>query len=152
MVLEKLKLSKRRLERVWSRSHSSDDLKNFRSATNLYHAAIIKADNSSLISHWTNFLTLNPSKTEFLVIGLPQQLYMRNTPTIHLHNNVTLALFDSARNLVVIIDKNISFAQPQHISSICKSCFLNIRDLRHIRNNKDRTTAPAIATSFSLLN
>jgi hypothetical protein len=70
----------RRLERVWSRSHSSDDLKNFRSATNLYHTAIIKADNSSLISHWTNFLILNPSKTEFLVIGLPQQLYKRNIP------------------------------------------------------------------------
>ena len=48
-----MKLSKRYLECVWSRSHSSEDLKNLRTATNLYHASIIKAKrayNCSLIS------------------------------------------------------------------------------------------------------
>ena len=52
-ALNKLKLAKRHLERIWSRSHSSEDLKNLRSATNHYHAAIIKAKrtyNSTLIS------------------------------------------------------------------------------------------------------
>jgi sugar-specific transcriptional regulator TrmB len=64
-LLRKLKLAKRHLERIWSRSHSSDDMKNLRSATNHYHAAIIKAKstyNSCLISSsisnshqlWTN--------------------------------------------------------------------------------------------------
>jgi len=38
-----LKLAKRHLERIWSRTHSFEDLKNLRSATNHYHAAIIKA-------------------------------------------------------------------------------------------------------------
>jgi len=40
-------------ERIWSRTHSFEDLKNLHSATNHYHAAIIKAkwtNNSSLIS------------------------------------------------------------------------------------------------------
>jgi len=36
----------------------------------------------------------------------------------------------------------------QHISSISKSCFLNIRDLRRIRNTIDQTTACTIATSL----
>ena len=52
-ALNKIKLAKRHLERVWSRSHSAEDLKTLRSTTNLYHSAIIKAKrdyNSTLIS------------------------------------------------------------------------------------------------------
>jgi len=96
----------------------------------------------------SNFLSLNPSKTEFLIFGLPQQLSKLNNPTIHLTNNVILLPVDSARNLGVIFDKNLLFAQ--HISSISKSCFLNIRDLRRIRNRPiiDQTTACTIATSL----
>ena len=52
------------------------------------------------VSNWmsSNFLSLNPSKTEFLLIGLPQQLKKLITPTIHLPDGVTLSLVDSARN------------------------------------------------------
>jgi len=45
-----------------------------------------------------------------------------------------------------LIKKNMSFVQ--HISSISKSCFLNIRDLRRIRNTIDQTTTCTIATSL----
>ena len=102
----------------------------------------------SNVSNWmsANFLTLNPSKTEFLIIGLPQQLSKLSSPTIRLPNNVILSPVDSARNLGVILDKNLSYAQ--HISSVSKSCFLNIRDLRRIRNTLDHTTASTIATSL----
>jgi hypothetical protein len=79
-------------------------------------------------------------------IGLPQQLSKLNSPTIHLPNNVTLSPVDSARNLGVILDKNLSYAQ--HISSVSRSCFLNIRDLRRIRNTIDHATACTIATSL----
>ena len=102
----------------------------------------------SSISNWmsANFLSLNPSKTEFLIIGLPQQLSKLNSPKIHLPNNVTLSPVDCARNLGVIFDKNLTFAQ--HISSVSKSCFFNIRDLRRIRNTIDHSTACTIATSL----
>jgi len=64
-ALKKLKLAKRHLERIWSRTHSFEDLKNLRSATNNYHICHHKAKrtyNSSLISpsstdphqHWKN--------------------------------------------------------------------------------------------------
>jgi len=38
------------------------------------------------VSNWmsSNFLSLNPSKTEFLIFALPQQLSKLNNPTIHL--------------------------------------------------------------------
>jgi len=94
----------------------------------------------------SNFLSLNPSKTECLIFALPQQLSKLNNRTIHLPNNIILSPVDSDRNLGVIFDKNLSFAQ--HISSICKSCFLNIRDLRRIRNTIDQTTPCTIATSL----
>ena len=93
-----------------------------------------------------NFLSLNPSKTEFLIIGLPQQLSKLRSPTIHLPNDVTLTPVDSARNLGVLFDNNLSFSQ--HISAISKSCFHDIRDLRRIRNTIDLTSACTIATSL----
>ena len=95
-----------------------------------------------------NFLSLNPSKTEFLLIGLPQQLKKINNPKIHLGlpNGVVLSPVTSARNLGVIFDSNITFSQ--HISSVSKSCFYHIRDLRRIRNTIDRSTACTIATSL----
>ena len=102
----------------------------------------------SSVSNWmsSNFLSLNPSKTEFLIIGLPQQLSKLGSHIIHLPNNVTLSPVDSARNLGVIFDKNLTFSQ--HISAISKSSFQSIRDLRRIRNIIDHTTACTIATSL----
>ena len=58
----------------------------------------------------------------------------------------SLTPVDSARNLSVIFDNNLTFSQ--HISAISKSCFRDIRDLRHIRNTIDLTTACTIATSL----
>jgi exonuclease III len=102
----------------------------------------------SKVSDWmsSNFLSLNPSKTEFLLIGLPQQLKKLDCPTLHLPDGVTLLPVNSARNLGVIFDSNLTFSQ--HISSVSKSCFHHIRDLRRIRNTIDHSTASTIASSL----
>jgi len=99
------------------------------------------------VCNWmsSNFLSLNPSKTEFLIIGLPQQLSTLNNHSIHLPNNVILSLVNSARNLGVIFDKKYAIAQ--HTSAVSKSCFHNRRDLRRIRIIIDINTACTIATS-----
>jgi len=47
-ALRNLKLVKHHLERIWSRTHSFEDLTNLRFATNHYHAAIIKAKRTNL--------------------------------------------------------------------------------------------------------
>jgi len=59
------------------------------------------------VSNWmsSNFLSLNPSKTEFLIFGL-SQLSKLNNPNIHLPNNVILSTVDSAGNLSVIFNEN----------------------------------------------
>ena len=94
----------------------------------------------------SNFLSLNPSKTEFLVIGLPKQLEKLDQPTIHSPNNVIFSPVDSARNLGVIFDSNLTLSD--NISAVFKSCLYHIRDLRRICNTIDRTTACTIGTSL----
>jgi len=86
-ALNKLKQAKRHLERVWSRSHSTEDLKSFHSATNHYHAAIIKAKrnyNSSLISS---------SRTN------PRQLWKTVNKLLHRTSAPTLPSSNSLSNL-----------------------------------------------------
>jgi len=97
------------------------------------------------VSNWmsSNFFSLNPSKTEFLIFSLPQQLSKLNNPTIHQSNNVIPSSVDSARYLGVIFAKN-----SQHISAVSKSCFHNICDPRRTRNTINQTTACTIATAF----
>jgi hypothetical protein len=87
----------------------------------------------SLVQNWmsSNFLSLNPSKTEFLIIGLRQQLAKLSHPTISLPNSVTLCPVKSARNFGVIFYSSLSFSE--HISAISKSCFSHIQDLTWIR-------------------
>ena len=102
----------------------------------------------SNISSWmaSNLLSLNPAKTEFLLIGLPAQLSKIHNPTLTISSNTTIQPVSSARNLGIIFDSNLSFSD--HISYISKSCFSHIRDLRRIRNTSDHKTTCTIAPSL----
>jgi len=77
------------------------------------------------ISCWmtANLLTLSPSKTEFLLIGLKKQL-----DKIH---NSSLNTTDSARNrgFGFIFDEHLTFSDQ--ISAISKACYYHIRQLHH---------------------
>ena len=81
------------------------------------------------VSNWmsSNLLSLNQGKTEFLLIGLPVQLSKVSDPTLLMPSQVTISPANSARNLGVVFDSELSMTQ--HISSVSKSCFLSIRDL-----------------------
>jgi len=87
---------------------------------------------STLVYHNNSLKSINP---KFIYL---------NNPTIDLPNDVMVSPVDSARNLGVIFDEYLSFAQ--HISAFSKLCFHNIRDLRRIRNIIDQTTACTDAT------
>ena len=79
-----------------------------------------------------NLLTLNSSKTEFLLIGLPQQLAKINTSS--------LITTHSARNLGLIFDEHLTFSDQ--ISALSKSFYYHIRELRCIRPYLDFKPAP----------
>ena len=72
-------------------------------------------------------LKLNPSKTEFLLIGSKSQRekLINLFPLAVLDNEMNPA--DSARNLGVFFASGLNFRQ--HISQVSSSCFYHIRDL-----------------------
>ena len=72
---------------------------------------------------WLPIFTLNPSKTEFLLIGLTKQL-------AKIHNSSRNTTY-SACNLGFIFDEHLTFSYQ--ISSVSKSCYYHIRQLRCIR-------------------
>ena len=100
------------------------------------------------VSAWmnANLLSLNPSKTEFLIIGLPKQLSKLNNPTFNIGSNTALQPAPHARNLGFIIDANLSL--DQQIAALSRSCSFHLRDLRRIRSSLDYSTARTIATSL----
>jgi len=88
-----------------------------------------------------NLLTFYSSKTEFLLIGLQQQL-----TKIH---NCSLNTTDSARNLGFIFDSYLTFSDQ--ISSLSKSCYYHIRALRCIRSYLDFKTVKTGLPSRTIL-
>ena len=95
-------------------------------------------------------LCLNPSKTEFILIGLRDQLKKILDPSISLNLDSALTHTFTPNspvpNIGVIFDQNLSFSN--HITQLPRSCFMHIRDLRIIRPMLDLKTASTIATSI----
>ena len=86
------------------------------------------------ILSWMNLnkLLLNPSKTEFLLIGTKQQrLKFSDLTNLSLSNDI-IPVSSSARNLGFIFDSDMSFSDQ--INSVSKSCHFHIRDIRRIRH------------------
>jgi hypothetical protein len=100
------------------------------------------------VSSWmsSNLLSLNPHKTEFLIIGTPQQLSKLNNPALIFDSSTTITPVTSARNLGILFDNHLSF--NDQITALSKSCFYHIRDLRRIRNTLDLATARTVGTSL----
>src|SRR6218665_3113667 len=86
------------------------------------------------ISSWmtSNLLCLNPSKTEFILIGFRDQL--KKIPNLSISFNLdsasthTFTPTSPVRNVGVIFYQNLSFSD--HITQLSRSCFMHIRDLR----------------------
>jgi len=120
----------------------ADDTQLFLSLYSSYFDSSITHLQNALqaISPWmsANLLTLNISKTEFLLTGLKQQLAKISS--------CSLDTVHSARNLGFILDEHLSFSDQ--ISALSKSCYSHIRQLRCIRPYIDLKKASTIATSI----
>ena len=93
----------------------------------------------------SNRLSVNPSKTEFLIIGNPQQRSKIQSSSIVFCGNV-ISPSASARNLGVTFDSSLPLTK--HISSICKSAYYQIRQLCQIRSSLDFSSAFILANSL----
>ena len=94
----------------------------------------------------SNKLLLNPSKTEFLLVGTKQQrLKFSQLTTLSLGNDI-IPVSSSARNLGFIFDSDMSFTDQ--INSLSKSCHFHIRDIRRIRHLLPLSAATTLANSL----
>ena len=93
-----------------------------------------------------NMLKLNPSKTEFMIIGNStlRKKIAHNFPVELLNQN--FAEINSIRNLGVTFDPAFSF--KKHVPNICRSAFYHIQDLRRIRINFNKSTAISLANAL----
>ena len=92
-----------------------------------------------------NRLSVNPSKTEFLIFGNPQQRNKIQSSSIVFCGNV-ISPSASARHLGVTFDSSLSLTK--HISSICKPAYYQIRQLCQIRSSLDISSAIILANSL----
>ena len=96
-------------------------------------------------STWSK-LKLNPSKTEFLLIGtkLKREQILNIFPCLILVEDTNPSA--SVKNLGVVFDSSLNFRK--HISQTCKACFYYIRDLRRIRKSLSLDLAKQIAVAL----
>ena len=78
-----------------------------------------------------NKLKLNPDKTEFIVFGskIQHKKINKSFPVSILGNFISPV--GAVRNLGVWFDSDFSFSR--YVQNICKSCFAQIRDFKHLR-------------------
>ena len=85
------------------------------------------------VKEWmsTSKLKLNPDKTDFIIFGSKRQRDKLKTcfPIDILGNSLCPA--DSVKNLGVWFDSDFSLSK--HVQNVCKSCFVKLRDFRHVR-------------------
>ena len=97
-------------------------------------------------------LKLNPEKTEFIVFGSKRQ---RDKLTGCFLSNILgspLCPPEWVKNLGVRFDSDF-FSLSKHVQNVCKSCFEQLRDFRHVRQflTHDASVLVAIALVSSRL-
>ena len=85
------------------------------------------------VKEWmsTSKLKLNPDKTEFIIFGSKRQRdKLKACFPINIFGN-SFCPADSVKNLGVWFDSDFSLSK--HVQNVCKSCFVKLRDFRHVR-------------------
>jgi hypothetical protein len=101
------------------------------------------------VQNWmsSNRLRLNPEKTEFIWLG-----------TRHTRSKIDREAIEAefpnwkvqhvVRNLGVLLDEDLSM--KEHVNSLCRSCFYQLRQIRVIRRNLSFDAAVTLVHSFVL--
>ena len=98
------------------------------------------------VKEWMLASKLNPDKTEFILSGSKKQRERLNVCfPIDIFGN-PLHPTESVRNLGVWFDSDFSFSK--HVQNVCKSCFIQLRDFRNIRQFLTQDAAVSVANAF----
>ena len=99
------------------------------------------------ISLWmsSNRLKLNGDKTQFIWLGSRQRLAKISKDNLVIQG-AEISPLDSVRDLGVIIDCKLTM--EDHVNSVVKSCFFQLRQLRSIRRSLPTDARKALVHSF----
>ena len=103
------------------------------------------------IKNWLsyNYLQLNPSKSEAMLIGTPKQLAKLSPITSVNIAGSSIALCSKLKNLGAHLDSGLTL--NDHVTQQSNSCYYHIRQLKHIRpfltDNSAKTVSQAIVFS-----
>jgi hypothetical protein len=93
-----------------------------------------------------NGLSLNPDKTEAIVIGTGARHRSEGPLDFVIVGDAKIRPTDSVKSLGVIIDNTLTFTA--HVNSMCKAAYFHIQALRHIRKRVPEDVALSIASSM----
>ena len=92
-----------------------------------------------------NFLKLNDSKTELMVLGSKAQIEKVDIEHIRVGDSCIVPA-TSVRNLGVMIDSNLTM--DCHVTAMSKAAFCSIRNIGRIRKHLTRDAAETIIHAF----
>ena len=92
-----------------------------------------------------NFLQLNCSKTEAILVGTPHQVRSSNITTITFSDQTT-PLSTSVTNLGVTFDPHLTF--ENHIKQLCKKAFFHLRNISRLRPSLTFADAEKLVHAF----
>ena len=92
-----------------------------------------------------NFLKLNDSKTEFMILGSKQQIAKVNVQHVRVGESY-IAPATNVRNLGVMFDSNLTM--DCHVTAVSKAAFCSIRNIGRIRKHLTRDAAETIIHAF----
>ena len=101
------------------------------------------------IRYWMkiNFLKLNDSKTEFILLGTRYQLQMVNKISIKIGDAI-IRPTNCARNLGYIYDAKLK--NNSHINKLVSTCYVTLRRISGIRNLLDYDTCKILVQALVL--
>jgi len=100
------------------------------------------------IKQWmsANYLKLNDSKTEYILISSPHQAkQIESLPSIQIGTHL-IQPSATARNIGAIFDNNLHMTP--HINSICRSCYIHVRNISKIRQHLSRDATEKLIHAF----
>src|SRR6218665_2172581 len=131
-------------------SHSyADNVQAYKHCLASYaRSAIVSVSRATgLLNEWmsSNRIRLNLLKTQYIWLGTHQQLSKLGLVSL-LHEFPTFVFFTSVRDLGVILDQELSFAE--HISSLTRSCFYQLRQLRVVSSSLSSSSTATLVHAF----
>ena len=98
-------------------------------------------------NHWvdSNRLKLNPSKTELVWFSIRQGFNKFRRATVGV-GSTSINPVNHGKSLRVTLDDQLELSK--HVSNVTRSCFYQIRQLKHIRRYLDFQSAVTVVHSF----